>query len=247
MPAPTTIFQYWDDADVPHYMDALLDTFREHNPEMRHALFDEARAGELIEHHYTPRHVAAFRACAVPAMRADYFRYCAVHAFGGIYCDADHRCAEPLDTLLDGCRDARLFRHDNGAVVNGFFGFRSPGHPLLALALEIATSNIENKASEQVWITTGPAIFTSLFRLLESGSIDAFVERSPTLHKGNLVPIVDSLSTVAKDVRRVAAAVEGVTVSPIAQGTRWVTGAGRDLPYKRTTAHWLGFGPSIYR
>ena len=77
------LFQYWDTEDVPNYIADWFASFRKHNPGLDHRIFDQNSAETFIASNFTQREVAAFRACAVPSMQSDYFRYCAVLNFGG--------------------------------------------------------------------------------------------------------------------------------------------------------------------
>ena len=159
--------QYWDDPSVPDELLALLRSYRELNPGLEYQCMHRKSAERFIGERFTTREVAAFRACAVPAMQADYFRYCAVLALGGFYADADTRCIAPLAPLLPADAEAVVFARDNSIVINGCFAFREPGHPLLATVLEIATLGIERRLANDVWLTTGPGIFTFLHLLSE--------------------------------------------------------------------------------
>lgn len=187
-----------------------------------------------------------FRSCAVPAMQADYFRYCAVLAEGGIYCDVGYRCIAPLETLLGDCESGGLFQRADGAVVNGFFAFSAPGHPLLELTLEVATANVERRAGEHAWQITGPAIFTGLHMLCRFDSLDAFVARCATLRKGNLRVVAESLKAIGVSPARAASALDGVTIQSLDRLTHWFEQPGFRLPYKDSAEHWLHFDAPIF-
>lgn len=103
------IIQYWDSGSPPEEVAELIETFREHNPDTPHLVFSESEAERFIAEHFGPREVEAFRACALPAMQADYLRYCAVFALGGIYADADCECHRALQPLVDRSEGGHLF------------------------------------------------------------------------------------------------------------------------------------------
>lgn len=75
------LVQYWHSPKIPSDVAELMQSFHDHNLDMEHLNF------------------SAFRSCAVPAMQADYFRYCAALALGGICVDADFRCLQPLASI----------------------------------------------------------------------------------------------------------------------------------------------------
>jgi hypothetical protein len=263
----TTIIRYWHSEDVPEEIAALLAGFDEQNPDLHQLVFHEASAERLIAAHFGAREVAAFRACAVPAMQADYFRCCAVHSLGGVYADADLRCVGALSTLVDdldggqlvgwrrmpgrfadlGMSDEAIFGPTDRVgpyrwLENGFFAFPSPGHPFLELAVEMMTAHIESRATENLFAATGPGVFTSLYLLRELGSFDAFVQYAS---HGVLAPVAQLSCDAIDDYGRIERAFKGVRLSLAKSTFRWVRHA---MPaYKDTEAHWLRWPASISR
>jgi mannosyltransferase OCH1-like enzyme len=250
-----TIFQYWHEEPAPDYIEELLSSFRERNPGMRHLVFSERSAREMIGERYGEREVAAFDACGVPAMQADYFRYCAVRATGGLFVDADARCIGSLEPLFRG--GGTLFEHRFSpvglpvGVINGLFAIGAAEHPLPRLAMEIATANIENRVAESVWGVTGPGIFGALVTLLRAGSIEAMLElvderRGEFDPKGRRLWDASVLCAVVGDYERVARAFEGVPIRPREWIKRFVLIPPK-LAYKQTGAHWVKGRATIYR
>jgi Glycosyltransferase sugar-binding region containing DXD motif len=260
-PGPPLI-QFWDAAEPPADVAALLDSMARGNPGMRHLVFDRAGAEEFIAARFSAREAAAFRACAVPAMQADYFRYCAMLELGGAYVDADFRSVAPLRPLL-AAADGTLFGRPQiprgwpedlfgdrprvgpyRIVANSFFLFGAPGHPLLRLAVELATANVESRVAEDVAVATGPGIFTSIYLAGRLGSLDAFLEYAAG---GVLEPSAGLFCEVAGSQERVAAALAGVRISPFEESRAAVVEAGGELAYKSTDVHWVNYRRSIFR
>ena len=146
-------------------MAALIASQVAANPDLVHRLFDHPAAADFIARRVGERAARAFAECAVPAMQADFFRYCALLADGGFWVDADTRGVAPLSGLLPDGAQGVVFERGNHNVINGCIGFRAPGHPLAALLLEIAIEGIERRISNSVWVTTGPGILTYLLLL----------------------------------------------------------------------------------
>ncbi len=262
------LIQYWHESQPPAYIAELLETFAAHNPEMEHMVFDRAAAEDLIEAHRGERGVAAFRACAIPTMQADYFRYCAGHALGGICVDADCRCLHGLLPWVDGPAAGILFRATDLVLANGLFAFRSPGHPLLELAMEIATESIERRFESKPTIVTGPGVLTSLHCIALAGSLDAaldYVERGvdlPPAAAGQPSPLpqLDNLlgagrkrtremigiacATIGSDAR-LAKAFDDVRILAAPVGERWIEHVDA-MPYKSTKAHWTSAEAALY-
>lgn len=237
------IVQYWHEESPPDYMDELLQTFRERNPGLDHLLFSRPAAAEFIAERFGDRELAAFQACAVPAMQADYLRYCAVLALGGIYSDADFECVASLAPLLPDPGHGRLFRGRGGNVTNNVFAFAAPGHPFLELALEIATVNIERRRFDRVYLATGPPIFMTLCWLRAYGSLDRLLDSAVATRFGEFV--FPYCETVRK-YGGVDRAFDGVEISAVAAQDRFVRLPGRPLPYKRSDVHWVGYGDGIF-
>ena len=237
------IVQYWHAADPPGYIVELLETFPRLNPERPHLVFDRPSAARFIAERFGPRRLDAFQACAIPAMQADYFRYCATLALGGAFFDADGRCVKNVDSLIPGPGEARLFRRPGMRnVVNGIYGFGSSGHPLLSLTVEIATANIERRLAN-VFAAAGPLIFTTLHDLLRLGSFDALREH---MVGRRYEAATAAICEVVADFERVERAFEGVGVSLLSNNV-WLRAPERPMPYKSTSVHWVrAAGEDVY-
>jgi len=267
----TVLIQYWHDGRPDARIAALLDSFGKWNPELQRKLFDAGDAERLIGDRCDDRAVGAFRACAAPAMQADYFRYCAAHALGGICADADCLCLGSIAPLLDEVEAGRLFKTASGVLPNGLFGFVAPGHPLPAIARELATELIEMRFDGNVAEVTGPGIFTSLYWLHQARSISEFLRcaergavpdpgdlRDPALH-GELRRASGLTSSKPGRLFRLAAEVaggreglerafEGVRVSSAREALeRWAAHGDGSARRDRGATHWRSRRRAIYR
>jgi hypothetical protein len=262
--AGAPISQYWDTAQVPAYILEICDSFKAHNPSLPHRLFSEADAERLIAERFGERQLRAFKACAIPSMQSDYFRYCAVYALGGVYADVDWVCAGPLSPLVNRVEAGELFasptlRNFGGRearwIWSGFFAFREPRHPFLGLALEIATVNMEERLAERlwpigervvenIWHTVGPGIPTFLTVLRDHGSFDAVID---AVAGQPAEPFARLNCEVVGDYDRVVEAFEGVRIASHEEMCEWVRAPEEDLPYKDTEAHWKNAKTSIFR
>lgn len=238
------IIQYWHAEKVPEHIAQLLQTFDDFNPDLRHLVFSEAQAKKFIAERFTAREEAAFCACAVPAMQADYFRYCAVLALGGIYSDVGFRCGADLAPLQPALGRGRLFRGPRGNVINGIFAFGAPGHSFLSLALEIATTNIERRLWNSVYFTSGPPIFMALVALHRHGSFDRLITHVAGSQFEEFAPVY--CETIG-DYERVRHALEGVEVSAVEEHHDFICPAGIDLPHRSPDSHWSKVPGRIFR
>jgi hypothetical protein len=259
------IVQYWHSDRPPRHVVKLLETFSRCNPGAPHLVFDEAKADEFLAQHFSARELSAFRTCAVPAMQADYFRYCAVYALGGFYSDADFECLEGVGSMLDEgsagilfgqqkpipgwLADAYGWPYDVGpyqAVDNGVFAFAHPRHPLLGTVIEIATANIERRIADGppgIWLTAGPGVLTSMYLLLRLGSIDAFIRYSAGTA---LEPAVPVFCEIVENPARLAEMFDRVDIRPRDLRDRWVRAVPLP-PQWGTVEHWWTTPGSIFR
>lgn len=246
------LIQYWNDESAPEDVEALFERMRMHNPDLEQMVFDKKTATAFIEEHLGAREVAAFEACAVPAMQADYFRYCATHVLGGFYCDADCYCAGSISPLLE----ADGFLIESMAMPetlnNNLFAFREPGHPFPRLAMDISTAAIENRLSEKVSAVTGPFVFNLLWRAFKHGSIEGWLQRargSAGLRgdRGRVEKQMEAIRTAVGDDSRLASAFEGVHIVAWADVLDVITPGSNDLSYKKTSNHFIKWEGSIYR
>jgi mannosyltransferase OCH1-like enzyme len=232
------IVQYWHSEDVPAEVAALTATFRDHNPKLRHLVFNETEAEEFIAGHFTDREVSAFRACAVPAMQADYFRYCAILTLGGVYSDVSFHCLRPLRPLIETIDGGLLFRQQRPrqVVINGFFVFTAPGHPLLRLALDVATANVEQRAAAAVNLVTGPWIFSGLAEIYRLGSLDPSRLQAPN---NTIKRLAGFMFEVIEDYARVSAAFERVRIESLSMAADWIGAPKAQLRYKQSDTRWI--------
>ncbi|WP_165757620.1 glycosyltransferase family 32 protein [Mycolicibacterium elephantis] len=183
---PRILVQFWDDADaVPMDVQECLDSWAVlETLGFQRWLFDDITAARFIAEHFSARHVLAFEKCRHPAMRSDFFRYSFMFQVGGFYVDADDvYLAGPLERLLsDGrlklqplCYDiatdsmcdphrSTLIEEDASLIfyINTTPLIAPAGHPIIADALERATSNILNadEANRDIQSLTGPGNIT---------------------------------------------------------------------------------------
>jgi len=242
------IYQYWHSKDIPNYISPLLYSFRYVNPSSQYMLFDQVAADRFITAHFSMRQVKAFRACAVPAMQADYFRYCAILASGGAYADADMLCIAELQPLLsERIRAGAIFRRPNQNIMNAFFLFRSPASLFLRLVLEIATANIENRLTEDVWLTTGPGLFTFLDLLHRAGSFEAFEEQEKYNEDKAVPAFANLMCRTIGDFEKVRQAFGQVEILSEAELDRYTILPSMHFPYKDTDVHWTKVKGSIFK
>lgn len=159
-PAQYNLFQFWDKPTPPKEVADLMDgwaaelgfTYRRYASES---------ADSYIGNHISARAQAAYRACAVPAMQADFFRYCALYHEGGAYVDADTAASGELAAFIAGSPRGMLMKRQQ-RIASDFLFVRAARDPLYQKVVAQGIENIENRISNNVWIVTGPGIMTHM-------------------------------------------------------------------------------------
>lgn len=156
-----TIMQFWDSGALPDDITPLVDSWKHHNPDFQHRLFNDATARAYIAEHFPAPYLAAFNKCAIPAMRSDFFRYAYLYQEGGVYVDAAIACNTALQEWLDFSRPLTLVRKPDGRIINGFIVAQAR-HPFLKAVLDQCVININEKSSNNIWLVTGPGVINNL-------------------------------------------------------------------------------------
>lgn len=161
-PIPPGIAQYWNEAEPPADIAALMQGWADRHPDHDVRRFDDAAALRFLDEAYAPEVAAAFRRAREPAQRADLFRLAWLFAQGGWYVDADNRCLAPLAAITPAGATLVVYQEDLGTLGNDTIG-AIPRHPALGRALAQAVGAINAGAADLLWLNTGPALLTRAF------------------------------------------------------------------------------------
>jgi mannosyltransferase OCH1-like enzyme len=248
LPAATmNIIQYWDTENIPDDVLSCINSFPAQNPDAKHFVFNATTADAFIAEHFSSRELNAFRACAVPAMQADYFRLCAILVLGGIYADADAVCLRGLRPLFDAIDRVEFYVHGpKGNVPNNFFLVREKNNPFIRTFLDLATYNIERRASGIVWAVTGPGILTVLYWLAQGDRAEDFAARLAIRNDDTRQSFAEILAEVGRMSRlRITESLAGVRFQPWTVRAHYI----RDmrLAHHQTPVHWSNWQGHIYR
>jgi mannosyltransferase OCH1-like enzyme len=113
---PLKVWQTWKTAHLPLRIARTVRRFRNNNPEYTHRLLTDLECSQFIEEHFggTRTEQAYFRINpAFGAARADFWRYCILFKYGGIYLDIDSTCVTPLRNIISGDDSAVLSQEKN--------------------------------------------------------------------------------------------------------------------------------------
>ena len=150
---------------------------RDTNPDFAHWFWDDAGCRSLVEAHFDHRILAAYDDLIPGAYKADIWRYCVLHLFGGVYLDVDSPSVLSMAEMLSSTEPLFLVKDVFGPDLqlwNALSG-SVPGHPLWARALSVAVRRIEEGTKERLpvesrlpsclWLT-GPACLGAAFSSL---------------------------------------------------------------------------------
>jgi tetratricopeptide (TPR) repeat protein len=177
-PIPRTIGQFWDSPTPPADVLALMEGWRTANPGYAIQRFDDAGAVAFLASRFARPVLEAFRRAPEPTMRADLMRLAWLRVAGGIWVDADDRCLRPLATLIP--EGAALFgyQEDVGSFGNNLLA-AVPGHPVIAVALELAVTAVLRGDEDTVWLSTGPGVLTRALAGIVAGRADTALQLPP--------------------------------------------------------------------
>lgn len=153
--------QFWDQ-DIPEAVAELVQGAKDLNSELDYHMFDDVGACDFIKSEFGSDMLQLYQSCAIPAMRADYFRYCYLQRHGGIYVDADFSAVQSVAPLVYSDQVGCLYMRAKG-LTNSLMYFRDAHDTLATRILEEASNNIRTRSSNNVWQVTGPAILQNLY------------------------------------------------------------------------------------
>lgn len=240
------LFQYWDSPPPPPEVAAWIEGFRTRNPEFEHSLFDREAGARFIADRYGPRELAAFEACAAPAMQADYLRLCLMDCFGGLYADADFQSLQPLSSLIARAPRSMMLTWE-GHVVTGFILFRRPHDPFIRACLKLATENIEARRFGNVYNATGPGILNAIRALIDPASLPVVLKAydNPLGRRWAFPELLEHARASIVITPELAAAFRDISLMRSLDALPWL---GTEQPaYKKTERHWLHWEGPLYR
>lgn len=156
---PRKIFQFWDAADRPPQVAALMEENRCANPGYSHRCFDLRTALEFMQDKQETAAIKAIRLAPHAAAKADIFRLVLLWHEGGIFLDADDRCIAPLSGLIDHRLRFMGYQEPLMSIGNNFLAVQ-PHEPIIRAALDDAVTSFNGPRGEVIWLASGPGAMT---------------------------------------------------------------------------------------
>lgn len=120
--------------------------------------------------HFNSTITNAFEQLGLGAAKGDFLRYCVLYQEGGLYFDVDTKVVPDVIKagLIEPQSDAALLYDKNMNVRQDFLAF-SPRHEFLKKVIDEMVRRIEQRVPN-IWLTTGPTLFTDVYLSEATGS-----------------------------------------------------------------------------
>lgn len=204
MTIPKIIHQIWLG---PHkkpniWMDSWKIDYIKHNPGWSYMFWSEKEIDQL-----NMKNKKFYDKDTFYTAKSDIARYEILQKYGGVFIDADslwiNKLNNSLDFILEKANNkGNMFcaeePKNKWSIANGVIGF-SKNHPLLETLIDYIHNNYESLKKKHprhrdVWLVTGPHIFTPLVKKYEKNLIlDSKYFYPESFHKNNLHISVSSL------------------------------------------------------
>jgi hypothetical protein len=160
---PPIIFQTWRAGEITPEMKLARQSFLDQD-HYKYICWNDEECLKFLHVEYGERYAKAYSMLVPGAYRADFWRYCVLYKFGGVYADAKTTCLRPLDEIIRPTDELVLVRDiPVTCLLNGFIACQ-PGHQLLKLAMEKTLENIEARAyGDDPLDICGPHLFGKMF------------------------------------------------------------------------------------
>jgi tetratricopeptide (TPR) repeat protein len=200
---PKRIVQYWSEAEPPMEIAELMNSWQIAHPDFDYFFFNDQNAQNFLREHNLTDVLRAYRRAVEPAQRADIFRLAFLAINGGIYADADDRCIATTSLFLPPEATFVAYQEDYGTLGNNFLAV-IPNHPVICLALRLATNAINRGDNDLLWLSTGPGLLSRAFaQIISQPRSEVFENQSATIfdlgfisrHVGIHCPVVYKKTT----------------------------------------------------
>jgi hypothetical protein len=141
---PRHIFQTWKEGPKTPEIEAALSSFRTQEGYNYNCLTD-AQCFLFLKSEFGERFSNAYSLLVPGAYRADFWRYCVLFKYGGVYADAKTTLFRNLDEILRPHDELVLVRDiPSQCLLNGFLAC-TPGHSLIGIVIGMMLERIEKR------------------------------------------------------------------------------------------------------
>lgn len=170
---PKKIYQVWlqaepdsyGDLQVPEDMKSVIQTWKDLNPDYEYELFNEEKIKTFFVENFPPIYLETYNLLLPRAFRADFWRYCILYKYGGVYSDSKMTLLKPLSQIIRPNDEFIVCTDNNDLIAIAFLAF-PPKHPLLEhIIFQIINNVVQRYKSDSPLALTGPLLFGRIIRL----------------------------------------------------------------------------------
>lgn len=184
-----TYSQSWE--EMPDYIKVDALGWKDMNPTWDYRFYDEKARKQFILDHY-PEWYHHYEKISIPFIRADFWRYLALYEYGGLYCDLDTYCVEPLDNWIDLNSDMVVMDSQDptyGYAIETFALFVSPKSKHMKAVIDTMIYRIENNLGHGDYAIgtfhTGPHMVADAINPVKDSTLEIiFNFNGKIIHKG---------------------------------------------------------------
>lgn len=164
------IMIYWDKTPAPKSILCILDCWKEKCNKWNVYLYDNESASKFLFDNFGGEIEKMFHTCALPSMRADFFRVFWAISVGGIYSDVTFvpKC-EPY--FFDEVKNITLLSFCDGTRIKNSAFFAKKNCAELKLVGYEIIKNISQKKKNNIFEVTGPGAWQDAIGVKETESI----------------------------------------------------------------------------
>ncbi len=176
-----TIYMCYKHKDIPP---KVIRNWEDMNPGWKVALYDDHECSQFL-HKYYPHVAGVYDSIKHGPIRADLWRICVLHKYGGVYADIDLKPLVPLDAM--GIHNPQValaavigiyneFWQEKNDVVQSFIYSPYPGNPIFSISADVTLETwTQSPVRDEYWTLSGVLMLSKAM----TKSI-----KSKTLHTG---------------------------------------------------------------
>ena len=120
MSIPKVIYQTWKHKNLCSNLIKIRENIQKLNPDYKIIIYDDNEIDEFIKSNFDEYIYDTYSKLNIGAARADFWRYCILYKYGGVYLDMDSEIIKSLDDLIDENDQAIITRESNKGYFNNW-------------------------------------------------------------------------------------------------------------------------------
>jgi len=158
---PKKIFRFWQ-TDLCEKMQYYSNILKNENLEFEYAIFNIETAREFLKEHFDPEIVYTFDILIPFAYKSDFFRYCILYIYGGIYLDMKFQSVNGFrfSQLID--KEQYVLDIDETSVYNALLICKPHSKIMFKCIFQVVKNVKEKNYTENDLTVTGPGMMKYL-------------------------------------------------------------------------------------